>query len=86
MTSPLATRLRTDGAGTLRDSDAGRLVTLCGWIHRRRDHGGLVFLDLRDRYGLVQCVAHPERLDRSAFAVVESLRAEDVVRVEGRVA
>ena len=86
MTSPLATRLRTDGAGTLRESDAGRRVALCGWIHRRRDHGGLVFLDLRDRYGLVQCVAHPERLDRATYAVVESLRAEDVVRVEGLVA
>jgi aspartyl-tRNA synthetase len=86
LTSPLATRLRTDGAGTLRDSDAGRLVALCGWIHRRRDHGGLVFLDLRDRYGLVQCVAHPERLDGAVFAVVESLRAEDVIRIEGSVA
>jgi aspartyl-tRNA synthetase len=85
LTSPLATRLRTDGAGTLRASDAGRQVVLCGWIHRRRDHGGLIFLDLRDRYGLVQCVAHPDRLDAATFAVVERLRAEDVVRVEGRV-
>ena len=86
MTSPLATRLRTDGAGTLRASDAGRQVALCGWVHRRRDHGGLVFLDLRDRYGLVQCVAHPDRLDGVAFGAVERLRAEDVIRVEGRVA
>ncbi|HET9581211.1 MAG TPA: aspartate--tRNA ligase [Gemmatimonadota bacterium] len=86
MTSPLATRLRSDGAGMLRASDAGRAVVLCGWIHRRRDHGGLVFVDLRDRYGLVQCVAHPEKLDRAAFAAVEGLRAEDVVQVEGRVA
>ena len=86
MTSLLATRLRTDGAGTLRASDAGREVVLCGWVHRRRDHGGLVFVDLRDRYGLVQCVAHPDRLDGAAFGTVEGLRAEDVIRVEGRVA
>ncbi len=86
MTHPLATRLRTDGAGTLRAGDVGRVVALCGWIHRRRDHGGLVFLDLRDRYGIVQCVANPERLDAAPFATVEKLRAEDVVRVEGTVA
>ncbi|MGH7565119.1 MAG: aspartate--tRNA ligase [Gemmatimonadota bacterium] len=86
MTHPLSTRLRTDGAGTLRAAHVGRAVALCGWIHRRRDHGGLVFLDLRDRYGIVQCVANPERLDSATFAAVEKFRAEDVVRVEGTVA
>ncbi|MFN2384087.1 MAG: aspartate--tRNA ligase [Gemmatimonadota bacterium] len=77
--------MRTHGAGTLRVSDAGAAVTLCGWIHRRRDHGGLIFLDLRDRYGIVQCVADPAALPADAFAVVERLRAEDVVRVDGGV-
>ncbi len=86
MTRPLSTRLRTDGAGTLRAPDVDRAVALCGWVHRRRDHGGLVFLDLRDRYGMVQCVANPERLDGATFATVEKLRAEDVVRIEGTVA
>ncbi len=85
-TNPLCTRLRTDGAGALRTADVGRAVAVCGWIHRRRDHGGLVFLDLRDRYGIVQCVASPERLDTATFATVEQLRAEDVVRIEGTVA
>jgi aspartyl-tRNA synthetase len=78
-----ATTYRTHGSGSLRNSHVGAGVALCGWIHRRRDHGGIVFLDLRDRYGIVQCVANPERLARQAFAVVEKLRAEDVVRVEG---
>jgi aspartyl-tRNA synthetase len=81
----LATSLRSHGAGTLRALDEGTSVILCGWIHRRRDHGGIVFLDLRDRYGLVQCVANPERLEAEAFKVVEKLRAEDVVRIEGTV-
>jgi len=86
MSDPLATSLRTHGAGTLRADHEGGQVALCGWIHRRRDHGGIVFFDLRDRYGIVQCVANPERLEGEAFAVVEKLRAEDVVRIEGRVA
>ena len=79
------TALRSRGAGTLRAEDAGTTVKLCGWIHRRRDHGGLVFFDLRDRWGHVQCVADPERLDEETFAAVERVRAEDVVRVEGEV-
>jgi aspartyl-tRNA synthetase len=82
----LSTSLRTDAAGALRGEDAGRDVALCGWVHRRRDHGGLVFLDLRDRYGIVQCVGNPEELPPETFRLVESLRAEDVVRVEGAVA
>ena len=85
MTDHLSTALRTDGAGALRATDAGRDVVLCGWVHRRRDHGGLVFLDLRDRYGIVQCVANPERLAPEAYRVAEQLRAEDVIQVEGRV-
>ncbi|HET9332125.1 MAG TPA: aspartate--tRNA ligase [Gemmatimonadota bacterium] len=86
MRDPLATTLRSGAAGALRIEDAGRTVMLCGWIHRRRDHGGLVFFDLRDRYGLVQCVANPETLAASSFAVAEKIRAGDVVQVEGAVA
>jgi aspartyl-tRNA synthetase len=82
----LATGLRTDGAGALRIGDAGREVSLCGWVHRRRDHGGLVFFDLRDRYGLVQCVVNPETVQPEVFREAERIRAEDVVRVEGVVA
>jgi aspartyl-tRNA synthetase len=86
MSEHLTTALRSDGAGMLRIGDSGRSVALCGWVHRRRDHGGLVFFDLRDRYGLVQCVANPETVNAAAFEVVERIRAEDVVRVEGEVA
>lgn len=81
----LATSLRNRVTGALNDDDVDESVALCGWVHRRRDHGGLVFFDLRDRYGLVQCVASPERLSADVFAVVEKLRAEDVVAVEGKV-
>ena len=85
VSDPLGTALRSRGAGTLRAGDVGLRVALCGWIHRRRDHGGLVFLDLRDRWGPVQCVADPERLPEEDFGVVEGLRAEDVVRFVGEV-
>jgi aspartyl-tRNA synthetase len=82
----LATGLRTDGAGALRIGDAGREVELCGWVHRRRDHGGLVFFDLRDRYGLLQCVVNPETVPAEAFREAERIRAEDVIALEGVVA
>jgi aspartyl-tRNA synthetase len=61
----------------------GQTVSLCGWVHRRRDHGGVIFIDLRDREGLVQIVCDPDRAE--TFAVADSLRNEFVVRVEGRV-
>lgn len=76
--------LKTHGCGTLRESDAGSEVTLAGWVHRRRNHGGLVFLDLRDASGLVQVVVHPEEAP-GAFAVTEGVRNEYVVQVRGRV-
>ncbi|MGH7737118.1 MAG: aspartate--tRNA ligase [Candidatus Tyrphobacter sp.] len=68
--------------GGLRAVDDGSAVELCGWVHRRRDHGGLIFVDLRDRDGLTQVVFNPER---PAFALAEHLRSEDVVRVGGAV-
>ena len=73
---------RTHNCGALRASDTGSSVRLSGWIHRKRDHGGLVFIDLRDHYGLTQLVLHPET---PGFNVVERLRAESVIRVDGEV-
>jgi len=75
-------RYRTRTCGALRRSDVGNTVRLSGWVHRVRDHGGLLFIDLRDHYGITQCVADP---DSPAFAVAETLRSEWVVRVDGEV-
>src|SRR5262247_223234 len=75
-------RYRTHTCGALRASDIGETVRLSGWCHRIRDHGGLLFIDLRDHYGLTQCVADP---DSPAFAAAERLRAEWVVRIDGTV-
>ena len=70
--------------GELRASDAGTTVVLKGWVNRRRDHGGLIFLDLRDRYGLTQVVCNPED-SPAAHAVAEGIRSEYVVEVRGNV-
>ncbi|MFZ0721043.1 MAG: amino acid--tRNA ligase-related protein, partial [Xanthobacteraceae bacterium] len=75
-------RYRTHTCGALRDSDIGHEVRLSGWCHRIRDHGGVLFIDLRDHYGLTQVVADP---DSPAFKVAETLRSEWVVRVDGKV-
>ena len=75
-------RYRSHTCGDLRPDHVGETVRLSGWVHRVRDHGGLLFIDLRDHYGLTQCVADP---DSKAFALVESVRAEWVVRIEGEV-
>jgi len=69
---------RTHTCGALRKSDAGARVRLSGWVHRVRDHGGLLFIDLRDHYGLTQCVIEPD-------ALTETIRAEWVIKVDGRV-
>jgi len=74
---------KTDYCGELRASDAGRDVVLAGWVHRRRDHGGLIFLDLRDSRGLVQVVFNPEQAE--AHAIASEMRGEYVVQVKGRV-
>jgi aspartyl-tRNA synthetase len=73
---------RTHTCGELREPDIGSTVRLSGWVHRVRDHGGLLFVDLRDHYGLTQIVADP---DSPAFKTAERLRSEWVVRVEGTV-
>ena len=75
---------RTDTCGDLRLADVGRQVILQGWVHRRRDHGGTVFIDLRDRYGLVQCVFSPQ-VAAEAHQRADELRAEFVVEVGGEV-
>jgi aspartyl-tRNA synthetase len=75
-------RYRTHTCGALRESDIGIEARLSGWCHRIRDHGGVLFIDLRDHYGLTQVVADP---DSPAFKVAETLRAEWVVRVDGKV-
>jgi len=75
-------RYRSHTCGALREGDIGREVRLSGWCHRIRDHGGVLFIDLRDHYGLTQVVADP---DSPAFKVAETLRAEWVVRIDGKV-
>src|SRR5882672_10711156 len=75
-------RYRSHTCGALRESDIGQTVRLSGWCHRIRDHGGVLFIDLRDHYGLTQCVADP---DSPAFKIAEKLRSEWVVRIDGKV-
>lgn len=75
-------RYRSHTCGALRDSDIGQDVRLSGWCHRIRDHGGVLFIDLRDHYGLTQVVVDP---DSPAFKLAETLRSEWVVRVDGKV-
>jgi len=73
--------MRTHYCGTLGSALLGQSVTLCGWAHRRRDHGGVIFIDLRDREGLAQVVSDPDR--KSTFATAEKIRNEYVLKVTG---
>ncbi len=80
-----ATSLRTHTCGDLRDDNNNDRVTLCGWVHNRRDHGGLIFIDLRDKYGLTQIVFDPDVAPKEVFEVAESIRSEWVLQVTGEV-
>ncbi len=80
--SPLPPWRRSDYCGTLRESDSAREVALWGWVAARRDHGGLIFVDLRDREGIVQIVFNPER-NAAAHAVARGVRAEFYLAVKG---
>lgn len=75
-------RYRSHTCGALRDKDIGETVRLSGWVHRVRDHGGVLFIDLRDHYGVTQVVADP---DSPAFKTAETVRSEWVIRIDGRV-
>jgi len=75
-------RYRSHTCGALRDSDIDQTARLSGWVHRVRDHGGVLFIDLRDHYGITQVVADP---DSPAFKEVEKFRSEWVVRIDGKV-
>lgn len=75
--------MRSNYCGELNESFVGQQVEICGWVHRRRDHGGVIFLDLRDREGLAQVVFDPDTVE--AFALAETVRNEFVVKVTGLV-
>lgn len=75
--------MRSHYCGQLNESLDGQEVTLCGWVHRRRDHGGVIFLDVRDREGLAQVVFDPDRAE--TFAKADRVRSEFVVKITGRV-
>ena len=75
--------MRSHYCGQVTEDLLGKPVVLCGWVHRRRDHGGVIFIDLRDREGVVQVVFDPDT--REAFAIAEQVRSEFVLLVEGRV-
>ena len=74
---------RTDYCGRIDRRHLGQAVTVAGWVHRRRDHGGVIFIDLRDREGIVQVVCDPDRA--ATFATAEKLRSEYCIAVTGRV-
>jgi len=75
--------MRSHLCGQLRDSDIGTEVSLCGWVHKRRDHGGVIFLDVRDHKGIVQVVFDPDTVE--AFALADQVRNEYVLNIKGRV-
>ena len=74
---------RTHTCGELKKEDVGKNVKLSGWVHRRRDLGGLIFVDLRDRYGITQIVFNPDKIEN--FKLVEKLKYEFIIKIEGEV-
>jgi len=83
---PLGDWRRSHTCGALRDSAVGQTVTLLGWVHRFRDHGGVMFVDLRDRYGVTQVIFRPEHLAPERMELAAQLRPEYVIGVRGEVA
>ena len=75
-------KYRTHNCSELSEKDAGKKVILSGWLHRKRDHGNLLFIDLRDHFGLTQCVIEN---NNKFFNILEKLRPESVLTVEGKV-
>ena len=75
--------MRSHYCGQINESDIDQEVILYGWMHRRRDHGGVIFIDLRDREGIAQIVYDPDI--KESFATAERVRSEYVLRVKGRV-
>ncbi|MFA5337827.1 MAG: OB-fold nucleic acid binding domain-containing protein, partial [Candidatus Omnitrophota bacterium] len=76
--------LRTHTCGQLSQDDLNKEVVLCGWVHSRRDHGKLIFIDIRDRYGITQVVFFPKP-NKETYEKAKSLRSEDVIKVKGAV-
>ena len=75
-------KYRTHNCSDLNDKDIDKTVSLAGWLHRKRDHGNLLFLDLRDHYGITQCVIEN---DNKFFPVLEKLKPESVLKTTGKV-
>ena len=75
--------MRTHNCGEVTEKHIDGTVELCGWVNRRRDHGGVIFIDLRDRTGIVQVVFDPD--EEAAFELAEHVRNEYVLRLKGRV-
>ena len=73
---------RSHTCGALAQADVGQNVRLSGWVHRKRDHGGVLFIDLRDHYGITQIVADS---DSAALAILEAARTESVITIDGEV-
>ena len=80
----LNTKLRTNTCGELSKKELDSYVTLCGWVSTRRDHGGIIFIDLRDRYGITQIVFDPD-VSGEALKIADQLRREDNIQVKGHV-
>src|SRR5271170_7619170 len=81
----ISTRYRTHSCGQLRKADVGQTVKLAGWVHSYRDHGGLVFIDLRDRDGLTQLVFNADTCGADTLAAARHIRSEWVLSISGKV-
>ena len=75
-------KYRTHNCNELRKSDLGKKILISGWINKKRDHGNLLFIDIRDHYGITQCVI--ENIDKN-FKLLEKVRPESVIQIEGKV-